>query len=42
MSTSGVMKTLAFHHATQGKTGRMPVLSVKLALEHPPAAGCRQ
>ena len=29
MSTSGVMKTLAFHHATQGKTGRMPVLSVK-------------
>ena len=29
MSTSGGMKTLAFHPAAQGKSGRMPELSVK-------------
>ena len=29
MSTSGVMKTLAFHQSAQGKSGRMPELSVK-------------
>ena len=28
--TSGKMKTLAFHHAAQGKSGTKPELSVKL------------
>ena len=30
MSTSGLLKTLAFHQSAQGKSGRMPELSVKL------------
>ena len=31
MSTSSGMKTLAFHPTAQGKSGRMPELSVKQA-----------
>ena len=30
MSTRGMMKTLAFRHAAQGKSGTMPELSTKL------------
>ena len=30
MIISGMMKTLAFHHSTQGKSDRMPELSVQL------------
>gem|GEM_PF-6846746 len=31
MSTRGMMKTLAFHHSAQGKSGTTPELSVKPA-----------
>ena len=31
MSTSGLLKTLAFHQSAQGKSGRMPELSVQPA-----------
>ena len=42
MSTSGIMKTLAFHHPAPGKSGRMPELSVESISPIHPALTRRQ